>query len=154
MHKDFDYEIYENQGVCNRGSGSVCSLGSKKRPCFEWRNLFFFLSNFFWAALSFGLRYCIILKYILMLLHGQNSMHFTSDLFIFFTVDWKLIQHIKQIKWTGTLKADLFTVCCAPGRGPAALVVIHKHSPPKLGGGREGGKKMREDVEKRKKQSA
>lgn len=41
------------------------------------------------------------------------------------------------------LKADLFTVCFAAGRGLAALVVIHKHSPPKLGGerGREKRKK-------------
>lgn len=40
-------------------------------------------------------------------------------------------------------------MCFAPGRGLAALVVIHKHCPPKLGGGgkkerRHGGKKEKE----------
>jgi len=35
-------------------------------------------------------------------------------------------------------------VCFVPGRGPAALVVIHKHSPPKLEGGREGGREKKE----------
>ncbi len=71
-----------------------------------------------------------------------------SDFIYFFTVDRKLIQHIKQIKWTGKLKADLFNVCFVPGRGPAALVVIHKHSPPKLGGGGGGeGKKRKRSTE-------
>ncbi len=41
-------------------------------------------------------------------------------------------------------------MCFVPGRGPAALVVIHKHSPPKLGGGREGGRGGRGEGKKEK----
>jgi len=34
-------------------------------------------------------------------------------------------------------------VCFAAGRGLASLVVIHKHSPPNLGGGREKKERRR-----------
>ncbi len=46
------------------------------------------------------------------------------DFILFFHCRPKAYSTIKQIKWTGKLKADLFTVCFVPGRGPAALVVI------------------------------